>query len=50
MFPKPALALALGMPAAAGVHVSADPGHDRQTAGYCRKDLGYGRTSGWGCG
>jgi hypothetical protein len=50
MTTKIVLALALAMTALASVPASASPHHDWQVAGNCQEDLGYGRTSGWGCG
>jgi hypothetical protein len=50
MTTKIILALALAMTALASVPASASPHHDWQVAGNCQEDLGYGRTSGWGCG
>jgi hypothetical protein len=49
MTTKIVLALALAMTALASVPASASPHHDWQVAGNCQEDLGYGRTSGWGC-
>jgi hypothetical protein len=50
MTTKIALAFALAIAALASVPASASPHHDWQVAGNCQEDLGYGRTSGWGCG
>jgi hypothetical protein len=50
MTSKIVLALALAITALASVPASAKPHHDWQLAGNCQEDLGYGRTSGWGCG
>ncbi len=50
MITRLTLALALAMTALAGAPASADPHHDRQMASNCQEDLGYGRTSSWGCG
>ena len=50
MTTKIVLTLALAMSALASVPASASPHHDWQVAGNCQEDLGYGRTSGWGCG
>jgi hypothetical protein len=47
---KIVLALALAMTVLANVPAAASPHHDWQMAGNCQEDLGYGRTSGWGCG
>ena len=50
MTTKIVLALALAMTALASVPASASPRHDWRMAANCQEDLGYGRTSGWGCG
>ena len=50
MTTKIAFALALAITALASVPASASPHHGWQVAGNCQEDLGYGRTSGWGCG
>jgi uncharacterized membrane protein len=50
MITKITLALALTIAALASVPASAGPRHQWQVAGNCQEDLGYGRTSGWGCG
>jgi hypothetical protein len=50
MISRIALALALTIAALASVPAAANPRHDWQVAGKCQEDLGYGRTSGWGCG
>ena len=44
------LALALAITALASIPASASPQHSWQTASNCQEDLGYGRTSSWGCG
>jgi hypothetical protein len=50
MIRKMTLAIALMFAALASVPASAAPHHNWQMAGNCQEDLGYGRTSGWGCG
>ena len=50
MTTKIAFALALAITDLASVPASASPHHGWQVAGNCQEDLGYGRTSGWGCG
>jgi hypothetical protein len=50
MISKIVLALALMVGVLASVPASARPHHDQQMPSSCQEDLGYGRTSGWGCG
>jgi hypothetical protein len=50
MTTKIAFALALAITALASVPASAGPHHGWQVASNCQEDLGYGRTSSWGCG
>jgi hypothetical protein len=50
MISRITLALALAITALASIPASASPQHSWQTASNCQEDLGYGRTSSWGCG
>jgi hypothetical protein len=50
MIRKTTLALALAITALATIPASAGPRHEPQTPSNCQEDLGYGRTSSWGCG
>jgi hypothetical protein len=48
MISRITLALALAITALASIPASASPQHS--WASNCQEDLGYGRTSSWGCG
>jgi len=50
MISRITLALALAITTLASIPASAGPQHGWQTASNCQEDLGYGRTSSWGCG
>jgi hypothetical protein len=50
MIGKIALAIALTVSVLASVPALARPHHNQQMPSNCQEDLGYGRTSGWGCG
>jgi hypothetical protein len=49
MISKITLALTLAITALASIPASAGPRHQSQMASNCQEDLGYGRTSSWGC-
>jgi hypothetical protein len=50
MISKIRLALALPITALTSIPAFAGPRHEPHVASNCQEDLGYGRTSSWGCG